>query len=459
MAVCALTGGCVTDYIAVAISGLSLFLLLARAVFPFLVQKAPSTKASGLSLVIIQIIGSINLILSLVMSVNFLKWNQRQPWQSCYIWAVWAEGPLGFGLLMSCRIVQAFQLYHVFVKRRLPPVKPFVLLILILLPWIGGAAFIHINKPLNHQCHMRTQWVIPVVCIHAFYIAALIGVTRAVRHIEFRFHEFKDLLQGIIVSSIAVGFWIGAYILNEVHEDILWVQVVSRFLLLVTASVLVLVFFSMSVSQPLLSQISLRKRESTEFVTMGQALGIPGCGLLVQTASVAGVDLHQPLDKLLQDKRFRQSFMDFADSCLAGESVHFFEEVHELGKIPLDDPVRRIYMARHIIENYIVTGAEMEINISHRTRQEILGTLDLAHPDLFNHAVNEMMQLMKMNLLKDYWSSMNFVKFKEENPRQPDSSEPAGWDLSPRLSCVRCTDNPFNHEQLHKCPSGRKCDV
>lgn len=38
----------------------------------------------------------------------------------------------------------------------------------------------------------------------------------------------------------------------------------------------------------------------------------------------------------------------------------------------------------------------MEINISHKTRQEILGTLDLALPNLFNHAVNEMMQLMKM---------------------------------------------------------------
>lgn len=43
-------------------------------------------------------------------------------------------------------------------------------------------------------------------------------------------------------------------------------------------------------------------------------------------------------------------------SCLAGESVHFFDEVHELGKIPEDDCVRRIYMARHIIEKYIIAG-------------------------------------------------------------------------------------------------------
>lgn len=52
---------------------------------------------------------------------------------------------------------------------------------------------------------MSSQWVVPIVCIHGFYIAVLIGVTMAVRHIEFKFHEFKDLLRGIIVSSIAVG--------------------------------------------------------------------------------------------------------------------------------------------------------------------------------------------------------------------------------------------------------------
>lgn len=38
----------------------------------------------------------------------------------------------------------------------------------------------------------------------------------------------------------------------------------------------------------------------------------------------------------------------------------------------------------------------MEVNICHRSRQEILTTLDLARPDLFNNALNELMQLMKM---------------------------------------------------------------
>lgn len=42
------------------------------------------------------------------------------------------------------------------------------------------------------------------------------------------------------------------------------------------------------------------------------------------------------------------------------------------------------------------TGASMEVNISHRTRQEILTTSNLARPDLFNNAINELMQLVKM---------------------------------------------------------------
>ncbi|KAH7681517.1 Regulator of G-protein signaling RGS protein [Dioscorea alata] len=459
MASCALRGGCPSDYLAITFSVLSITLLFARASFPFLVHRDANAKSSGFWLVIIQIIGSFNLLLSLLMSVNYFRWNKQRMWQSCYIWAVWVEGPFGFGLLLSCRIVQAFKLYHVFVKRRFLPVRSRVLLPLIILPWIGGAAFIHISKPLNHHCHMSSQWVVPVVCIHGFYIAVLIGVTMAVRHIEFKFHEFKDLLRGIVVSSIAVGLWIAAYILNDVHEDILWVQVASRFFLLVTASIMVLLFFSMSVSQPLLSQISLRRRD-LEFPTMGQALGIPGSGSINQKATIS-TDLSQPLEKLLADKRFCLSFMAFADSCLAGESIHFYDEVSELSNIPLTDPVTRVYMARHIIEKYIVSGAEMEVNISHKTRQEILNTLDIAHTDLFNHAINEIIHLMKTNLVNDYWSSVYSVRFKEEALRQHDNYklEQMVWDFSPRLSSVQCSDDPFQQDHINRCSSARKSYV
>uniref|UniRef100_A0A1D1YHJ0 Regulator of G-protein signaling 5 n=2 Tax=Anthurium amnicola TaxID=1678845 RepID=A0A1D1YHJ0_9ARAE len=301
--------------------------------------------------------------------------------------------------------------------------KACVLLPLILLPWIAGATFIHTSKPLNRHCHMRTQWVVPVVCIHVLYVAALISVTCAIRHIEFLFHEFKDLLRGIIVSTVAIGLWVAAYILNEIHEDVPWVQVTSRFFLLVT--------------------------------TMGRALGIPDSGL-IQRASPSVLNPNEPLDKLLLNKKFRQSFMDFADSCLAGESVHFYDEVHELRKIPVDDPVRRVYMARHIVEKYIVVGAEMEVNISHRTRQEILVTQDLTDPNLFDGAVIELMQLMKTNLVKDFWSSMFFLKLKEESCKEPDGYDPmehlGGWEFSPRLSGVRGSEDPFH--QVHRGNSG-----
>lgn len=452
--VCALHGGCTSDYIAIAFATLALILLLIRATFPFLVYKIPRTKSSGIWLLILQTIASFNFLFSLVMAVGFLKFKRRRHWQSCYIWAVWGEGPFGFGLLMSCRIVQAFQLYYLFVKRRLPPIKSRILLPLILLPWIGAAACIHIRQPMNSRCHMKSQWVIPIMCLHTLYIAYLVGITWAIKHVEFRFHELKDLLLGIFTSSICVGIFVAAYILNEVHEETARIQVVSRFFLLVTASILVVVFFSISPSQPLLSQMSLRKREAHELRTMGQALGIPDSGQLLPTTTEADIDFNEPLDKLLLNKRFRHSFMAFADSCLAGESVHFYDEVHELSKIPVDDSVRRVYMARHVIEKYIHSGAEMEVNISHRTRQEILGTTDLAHPDLFNRATSKLMQLVKMNLVKDYWSSMFFMKFKEESQTQPERNEfmehVVGWDYSPRQSSIHGADDPFHQEHSQK---------
>lgn len=56
--------------------------------------------------------------------------------------------------------------------------------------------------------------------------------------------------------------------------------------------------------------------------------------------------------------RFRYLFKLnlYVVSCYAGETLHFYEEVYEHGKIPEDDTIRRIYMARHIMEKFIVAG-------------------------------------------------------------------------------------------------------
>lgn len=117
-------------------------------------------------------------------------------------------------------------------RRCLPPIRSYVFLPLILLPWIAGAAcedlwiyscylnlqnctcliqcllyavVIHITKPLNYRCHMGAQWIIPSVSLHTTYVAILVAFTCAIRHIEFRFDELRDLWQGILVSASAIG--------------------------------------------------------------------------------------------------------------------------------------------------------------------------------------------------------------------------------------------------------------
>ncbi|KAK4399656.1 Regulator of G-protein signaling 1 [Sesamum angolense] len=446
MATCAVKGGCPSDYVALSISLLSIIMLLAKATAPYLIHKIPRPKGSSFWLAAIQVFASLNLLLSIVMALGFLRFRRRYWWRSCYIWAVWIEGPLGFGLLLSSRIVQAFQLYNIFVKRRLPPIRSFVLLPLVLLPWIVCATFIHMNKPLNSRCHMGTRWIIPVICLHALYVAALVGFTGAVRHIEFRFQELKELWRGNLVSICSVGIWVVSYILNEIHEDISLVQIISRFLVLLMTSVLVVAFFSISISQPLISLKSLGKKDQQEYSMMGRALGIPDSGLLAQRELVQLVDSNEPLEKLLLNRRFRHSFMQFADSCLAGESVHFYEEVQQLDKIPVSDHVRRVYMARHIIDTYITPGATMEVNVSHRCRQEILSTLDLAHPNLFKNALNELMQLMKM------------LKEEARIKTVDNELEQSGWNFSHRLSSVHCADDPFHQEHSPRKSSSSSRD-
>ncbi|XP_071714440.1 regulator of G-protein signaling 1 [Rutidosis leptorrhynchoides] len=448
---CDVIGGCPSDYVSLSIAILSFSFLLLRSTLPFVFHKVPRPKGSSFWLPTIHIIASFNLLLSLVMSLHVVRFHRTQWWQSCYIWAVWVNGPLGLGLLLSSRLIQAAHLYSVFVKRRLFPIRSYISLSLALLPWVFWATLMHIKQPLNNRCHTGSRWAVPYMCFPVLYIAALVGITGAIHHIEFKFNELKDLWRAILATVLSVAVWVVSYVLNESHEEIMWLQVTTRCLLLVMASILVVAFFSISFSQPLVSVMSLNKKESFNVKTMGEALGITDSGLLSPNDPTLDVVPNEPLDKLLLNKRFRLSFMEYADSCFAGESLHFYDEVQQLEKIPVNESVKRIYMVRHIIEKYISAGAPMEVNISHRTRQEILTTLDLAHPDLFKKAVNELLQLINMNLGKDYWSSMYFLKYKEEAAMRSSDHELEqvnAWNFSPRLSSVHCPDDPFYQDHI-----------
>ncbi|GLJ16370.1 hypothetical protein SUGI_0277500 [Cryptomeria japonica] len=442
-----------TDYVAVGISALTIFILLCGTFFAHLIHGVPEIKKKQVQLFVLQTIASIIFLLSLVISLNLIKSKHRHIWHSCYLWTVWLGGPCGFGLLMSCRIAQAHRLYYLFVKRRLPPIKPYQLVPLILIPWVGIAALVQAKRPFNIYCHLGNQWVISWALLHHFYLFVLVGITWKIRHIEFQFDEFKELVKGVTVTLIFLGVWIAIYVANEVHhEKTASLMVASRFTLMLTANVMVLSFFFMSMSRPLFNQLSMRKRESDKFETMGQVLGIPDSGLLFPTGLPLNLD--EPIEKLLEQKKFRHSFMAFADSRMAGESVHFYDEVHELNKIPITDTARRIYLSGHIIEQHISVGSPMEINISHQMRQEVLNTTDLAHPDLFKHAINEMVQLMRMNLEKDYWSSPFYLQFKEEIKAEVEVSEPleniTSWNCSPKVSSVNAVDDPFHQDSLTK---------
>lgn len=52
---------------------------------------------------------------------------------------------------------------------------------------------------------MGVNYIIPSMSLHGLYIAALVAFTGAIHHIEFRFHELKDLWRGILVSATSIG--------------------------------------------------------------------------------------------------------------------------------------------------------------------------------------------------------------------------------------------------------------
>lgn len=100
-----------------------------------------------------------------------------------------------------------------------------------------------------------------------------------------------------------------------------------------------------------------------------------------------------------------------------------------------------------------MSGAPMEVNISHRSRQQILNSVDLAHPDLFKVALNELLQLIKTNLARDYWSSMFYMKFKEEADAKANGHDmelAMSWNVTPRLSYAHAADDPFHQDNFLK---------
>lgn len=60
--------------------------------------------------------------------------------------------------------------------------------------------------------------------------------------------------------------------------------------------------------------------------------------------------------------------------------------------------------------------------------------------------------IIMKNLAKDYWSSMFFIKLKEEASMRATGHEleQMGWNFSPRWSSVHCADDPFHDEQFSK---------
>lgn len=53
------------------------------------------------------------------------------------------------------------------------------------------------------------------------------------------------------------------------------------------------------------------------------------------------------------------------------------------------------------------------------------------------------------NLARDYWSSMYFMKLQEDirmRAVDPEMEHASGWNFSPRLSSVHCSDDPFQNE-------------
>eukprot|EP00249_Psilotum_nudum_P019836 c27440_g1_i1 orf=895-2289(-) len=455
---CAQLGGCPSDYVAVGITAVSAFVIVCGTCFFIRIRELPQFRLKQLRLLVLQSMASITFLLAILMSRSVIRINDRKSWKSCYIWQVWLEGPLGYGLMMSCHVVRVYRHYHLFVRRHLPPLRSYQILLLLLVPWCAASIAIQIKRPpMTYKCRLQTSWTALLCMLHVSYVPLLLFGAWTIREIEFKFQEFQDLLKGVLICLTFLAMWTAIYIGSTFEkEKKTWLQAGSRFILILMGNAFVLSFLWIPVSRPLLGQLN-KRIDSEVYESVGQVLQVPHSGCLA-TPEIP-LDMTQPLESLLTHKRFRQSFLSFAESRIAGEFVHFYNEVHELNKIPSSDTARRVYMAEHIIGMYIKVGAPMEINISHQMRHDILITEDLAGLNLFNLAICEAIRVMKLNLMNDYLQSAFFRQFQEIYSQDNlQRNQYDGWvydlETSTSRSLIHEYDDPFD-EGLQDQHNGR----
>jgi hypothetical protein len=157
--------------------------------------------------------------------------------------------------------------------------------------------------------------------MHLFYAIVLILCTWAIRNIRFEFNEFTELVTGVSICLIFLVLWIIMNIVKQLAAgEGRLLGVVTRFVLVFLGNVIVSCLFWIPVTRPLLAHmlhhpVKGAGRSNLNYDhSMGEALGVPNSGLLVPPA--AHISLDEPLESLLQHKRFRLSFLSFAERYL-----------------------------------------------------------------------------------------------------------------------------------------------
>ncbi|GAQ79965.1 hypothetical protein KFL_000430070 [Klebsormidium nitens] len=409
---CYAAGGCPTDYIAVVLTGVTCLWLLVTSAFVFYHRHFPPLRAKHVPLVTVGAASSVCWLIAMVVSQGLFKVPGGSFWDSCSLWKVWLGGLLGFGLWISCHVARGFRLYFVFVRKHYPPLSPFWVVTLLLLPWLAIALAFELGGALDNEsgrCTAPLGWYVVLAAIHGVYVLLFLGATLSVRGIHFMFNEYRDQKRTAAVIVCFAGIWLILWTAKRIAGDSArQLQVAVRFTLIVAADVAALLFSWVPVQAPVRRLLRPGGGVNTPLAAAGDHTALTMGPILTAKALEA-----EGLETLLGFPRFLQAFKEFADSRLAGECVHFFEAVERrLDAGHVASPEARIYAADDVIAKYVRAGAPLQINISAAMRAKILRRNDLAAEDLFREARREALSIMQTNLEKDFYKSPQFAALK-----------------------------------------------
>lgn len=341
-------------------------------------------KCMSIPLFILSSFGAIIWMVSIIITDEHFEREPGDIVSICPLWSFWGNLYFGQNLWMNCLNVRIVRVYYIFILKQKPP-KTRDMLALFLFPTLVFcliATWMRASQYDNHGCSIISlAWKGGLFFILVLPFLQFVAYSYLIRHLKIEVIEFKALLTS---GLIAIVLWIisGVLLLDDRQETVAGRCVVS----FLTAFI-VNYFYWSQMGKPMYACF----RKDATFIQKFE--------VIFRTANPYLFDAK--LDDLIQDKKWRAKFKEYADELHSLENIEFWEACEQRDElIATRGPKEVTNFTKRLINTYISDKASRQVNLSGNIKMDILNDKDLTSATLFTRAREDVILLMDHNLFR-----------------------------------------------------------